>query len=133
MNVALPGKAVRVNFGYYSLTATLIACGEYPAGFQASRPARLLRYRVLPGEPARLPEPVPEPLQPDEPDTRQFFFVLDGVLTLELGGKEHWIITQQGIEIPPDSKHQPRNDTDSAVEFIVISQPTLRGDRTDLT
>jgi len=50
-----------------------------------------------------------------------------------LEGKEHWIITQQGIEIPPDSKHQARNDTDSAVEFIVISQPTLRGDRTDLT
>lgn len=62
-----------------------------------------------------------------------FFFVLNGVLTMELEGKEHQIGIQQGIEIPPGSKHQARNDNDSAVEFIVISHPTTRGDRIDLT
>lgn len=32
--------------------------------------------------------------------SRQFFFVLNGVLTMELEGKEHQIGIQQGIEIP---------------------------------
>ena len=64
--------------------------------------------------------------------SRQFFFVLDGVLTMELEGKAHRIVAQQGIEIPPGSKHQARNDTGSPVEFIVISHPTTRGDRSDL-
>jgi len=52
---------------------------------------------------------------------------------MELERKEHRIVAQQSIEIPPGSKHQARNGTDAAVEFIVISHPTLRGDRTDLT
>lgn len=63
---------------------------------------------------------------------RQFFFVLQGVLSIELEGETHNIRTQQGLEIPPGSKHQARNDTDSPVEFMVISHPTTRGDRSDL-
>lgn len=51
---------------------------------------------------------------------------------MELEGKEHQVGIQQGIEIPPDSKHQARNDTEYAIKFIVISLPTMRGDRTDL-
>jgi mannose-6-phosphate isomerase-like protein (cupin superfamily) len=64
--------------------------------------------------------------------SRQFFFVLDGVLTMELNGEKHQIAARQGIEIPPEAKHQARNESDSAVEFIVISHPTTRGDRSDL-
>lgn len=64
--------------------------------------------------------------------SRQFFFVLDGVLTMELAGENHTIGARQGIEIPPGARHQARNDADSAVEFLVISHPTTRGDRTDL-
>ncbi|MCS4269767.1 MULTISPECIES: cupin domain-containing protein [Raoultella] len=64
--------------------------------------------------------------------SRQFFFVLQGVLTMELAGKRLEIGAQQGLEIPPGSEHQARNDSDSAVEFIVISHPMTRGDRTDL-
>lgn len=51
---------------------------------------------------------------------------------MELAGKRHEIGAQQGLEIPPGSEHQARNDSNSAVEFIVISHPTTRGDRTDL-
>lgn len=65
--------------------------------------------------------------------SRQFFFVVTGVLTMELEGKKYEIGALQGIEIPSESKHQARNDTESPVEFIVISHPTTRGDRTDLT
>jgi len=64
--------------------------------------------------------------------SRQFFFVLEGVLTMELEGKKHNIGARQGIDIPPQAKHQARNDADTATEFLVISHPSPRGDRTDL-
>lgn len=64
--------------------------------------------------------------------SRQFFFVLQGVLSMELEGEVHDISAQQGIEIPPHAKHQARNNSDAPVEFIVISHPTTRGDRNDL-
>lgn len=64
--------------------------------------------------------------------SRQFFFVLDGVLTMELEGEKHEISARQGIEIPPGAKHQARNDADSAVEFLVISHPSTQGDRIEL-
>lgn len=65
--------------------------------------------------------------------SRQFFFVLKGMLTMELNGEKHQIGSQQGIEIPPQAKHQARNDSGAEIEFLVISQPTSRGDRTDLS
>lgn len=64
--------------------------------------------------------------------SRQFFYVLQGVLTMELEGERHAIGPLQGIEIPPGAKHQARNDAASSVEFLVISHPTPRGDREDL-
>lgn len=64
--------------------------------------------------------------------SRQFFFVLKGVLSMELEGEIHHLFAQQGLEIPPEAEHQARNDSESPVEFIVISHPTTRGDRSDL-
>lgn len=64
--------------------------------------------------------------------SRQFFFVLKGTLSMELEGELHQLAAHQGLEIPPQSKHQARNDSDTSVEFIVISHPTTRGDRADL-
>lgn len=63
---------------------------------------------------------------------RQFFFVLSGELTMELEGKIHRLQAQQGIEIPPQARHQARNESGCEVEFLVISHPATRGDRTDL-
>lgn len=65
--------------------------------------------------------------------SRQFFFVLQGELMMELDGTMHNIRPQQGIEVPPQSRHQARNDSDAPVEFLVISHPTTRGDRFDLS
>ena len=65
--------------------------------------------------------------------SRQFFYVLEGELTMELEGVKHEMKARQGIEIPPEAKHQARNDSTLPVEFIVISHPTTRGDRTDLS
>lgn len=64
---------------------------------------------------------------------RQFFFVLQGELMMELEGKSHRLVAHQGIEIPPEAKHQARNDSSCDTEFLVISHPTTRGDRTDLS
>lgn len=64
--------------------------------------------------------------------SRQLFLVLDGVLTMELEAEKHQIAARQGIEIPPQAKHHARNESDNAVEFILISHPTTRGDRLDL-
>lgn len=63
---------------------------------------------------------------------RQFFYVLEGNLSMELEGVKHDIKARQGLEIPPGAKHQASNDSQLPVEFIVISHPTTRGDRSDL-
>lgn len=64
--------------------------------------------------------------------SRQFFFVLKGLLTMEVEGNILEISAHQGIEIAPLANHQARNNSDAPVEFIVFSHPTTRGDRTDL-
>ena len=61
--------------------------------------------------------------------SRQFFFVLSGMLTMELEGEIHAIPAHHGIEIPPGAKHQAQNLSGDDVEFMVISHPTTRGDR----
>lgn len=61
--------------------------------------------------------------------SRQFFFGLSGVATLEMAGELYKIAPQEGVEVAPGVPHQMRNDTDEEIEFLVISQPTTRGDR----
>lgn len=62
---------------------------------------------------------------------RQFFYVLSGQLTMELEGTSHLLLSSQAIEIPPLARHQAMNASDKDVQFLVISSPTTRGDRTD--
>lgn len=64
--------------------------------------------------------------------SRQFFFVLEGELTMEVEGVEHRLQAQQGIEILPGAKHQAQNKSRNSVTFLVISHPTTRGDRTEV-
>lgn len=60
---------------------------------------------------------------------RQFFFVLSGVLTMELEGTILKIQAHQGIQIDPNRPHQARNDGDVDTVFLVVSAPTTHGDR----
>jgi mannose-6-phosphate isomerase-like protein (cupin superfamily) len=60
---------------------------------------------------------------------RQFFFVLSGEATLELNQERQIIHPFQGVEVPPGVPHQVFNQSGADVEFLVISQPTTRGDR----
>jgi mannose-6-phosphate isomerase-like protein (cupin superfamily) len=61
--------------------------------------------------------------------SRQFFFVLSGSPTLEVNGERFILTSQEGVEVPPHIPHQMFNESESAAEFLVISQPTSKGDR----
>ena len=63
---------------------------------------------------------------------RQFFYILEGDAVIDLDGHRIAVQAGQGLEIPPGSPHQFRNDSTSEVRFLVISMPTTRGDREDL-
>lgn len=63
---------------------------------------------------------------------RQFFYILDGVATMEMNGEHLRLQRGQGLEVPPGTPHQFINETNADVHFLVISQPTTRGDRTNL-
>ena len=60
---------------------------------------------------------------------RQFFFVLDGVLTLEIEGSIVEVAAGSGCEIGPGEAHQVFNRSDAVAEFLVISQPPAQRDR----
>ena len=64
--------------------------------------------------------------------SRQFFFVLSGIATLELDGVHETLGPQQGLEVPPGMPHQIFNESDADVEFLVISQPPSHGDRVNI-
>ena len=64
--------------------------------------------------------------------SRQFFFILSGRAAIEVDGRLHEVDAGQGLEIAPGQVHQFRNDADTDVHFLVISQPSTRGDRRDV-
>lgn len=61
--------------------------------------------------------------------SRQFFYVLSGVLTMEIEGVTHAVPPGSGIEIAPSARHQASNRGGDDVHFLVISSPSTRGDR----
>ena len=61
--------------------------------------------------------------------SRQFFYVLDGTLTLEVEGVTHVLPPRTGIELPEGTAHQAINDSRADVQFLVISEPPSHGDR----
>ena len=63
---------------------------------------------------------------------RQFFFILSGHALMDVDGRSVNLSEGQGVEIAPGQAHQFRNDSAADVHFLVISQPSTRGDRTEL-
>lgn len=61
--------------------------------------------------------------------TRQFYFVLRGLATVESAAGHFEVAARQGIEIPPRLEHQMRNESDTDLEFLVISTRPPREDR----
>jgi mannose-6-phosphate isomerase-like protein (cupin superfamily) len=62
-------------------------------------------------------------------ESHQFFFVLSGIMIIEIEGKENELIVNEGIEVPAQSQHQVFNRSEKDVEFLVISQPNTKNDR----
>jgi mannose-6-phosphate isomerase-like protein (cupin superfamily) len=62
---------------------------------------------------------------------RQFFYILDGEGTMVFEDRQVVLEKGDGLEIPPQVRHQFRNESNADVHFLVISVPTTRGDRVD--
>ncbi|MGO4110177.1 cupin domain-containing protein [Paenibacillus sp. YAF4_2] len=62
-------------------------------------------------------------------ESQQFFFVLEGTATIEIAGEVHELHQHEGIHVAPHIPHQMFNKSDSDIQFLVISEPTTRGDR----
>ena len=60
---------------------------------------------------------------------RQFFYALQGELTLEVEGKEYALGAGEGLEVCPGQRHQAINRSASDARMLVISQPPSHGDR----
>ncbi|HXC97587.1 MAG TPA: cupin domain-containing protein [Edaphobacter sp.] len=60
---------------------------------------------------------------------RQFFYVLEGELTLEVEDHEFILQAGEGLEISPGQKHQAFNRSNSPTRILVTSQPPSHGDR----
>ena len=62
---------------------------------------------------------------------RQFFYVLEGELTMVFGSAEKVLRLGYGLEIAPGEVHQAVNRGPEPVRFLVTSQPPSHGDRVD--
>ena len=58
----------------------------------------------------------------------QFFYVLKGVLSFEVDGKEYDLSPRQGIEIGLSVPHRVFNRSAQDAEFLVVSTPPSHGD-----
>lgn len=61
--------------------------------------------------------------------SRQFFYALEGKLTLELDGQVYHLQNGQGLHVPPGAAHQARNESSANTRFLVVSTPRSHGDR----
>jgi mannose-6-phosphate isomerase-like protein (cupin superfamily) len=59
----------------------------------------------------------------------QFFYILEGEGTIVFDDHEVVLGKGQGLEIPPQVKHQFKNQSDTDVHFLVISVPSTGSDR----
>jgi mannose-6-phosphate isomerase-like protein (cupin superfamily) len=59
----------------------------------------------------------------------QFFYVLEGELTLEVDNHNVVLHPGEGLEISPGQRHQAINRSTAPTRFLVTSQPPSHGDR----
>ena len=63
---------------------------------------------------------------------RQFFYILEGEGTMVFEDHEVALRAGQGLEIPPQMKHQFKNQSNADVHFLLISVPSTHADRVNL-
>jgi mannose-6-phosphate isomerase-like protein (cupin superfamily) len=115
MSDALPGPVSRANAAHYAWGD---ACDGWPlvrtAGFSVTE--------------ERMPPGTAE-VRHRHARSRQFFYVLAGVMTIEVEGIFHALVAGAGLEVPPGAAHQPRNDGETDADFLLVSEPPTLGDR----
>lgn len=62
-------------------------------------------------------------------NAQQFFYIQRGTATFYLEEEKMLVTQEKGILIQPETKHYIANETNDRLDFLVISQPTTRGDR----
>lgn len=62
---------------------------------------------------------------------RQFFFVLEGELTIVQAGVSQCFRKLEGLEILPGTPHLVRNCSEKEAVFLVVSSPWTKGDRVE--
>jgi mannose-6-phosphate isomerase-like protein (cupin superfamily) len=60
---------------------------------------------------------------------RQFFFVLEGELTLEVEHHDFVLQSGEGLEVSPGQRHQAMNRSPRPMRMLVTSQPPSHRDR----
>ena len=63
---------------------------------------------------------------------QQFFYILSGIATFEINGLVYNVGQNRGICIKPGIKHRISNNSDTDLEFIVVSEPKSHGDRVNI-
>jgi mannose-6-phosphate isomerase-like protein (cupin superfamily) len=63
---------------------------------------------------------------------RQFFYVLNGELTMRFDDRSIVVRAREAIHIPPETAHQAANESKGPVQFLLISCPPSHGDRTNV-
>jgi len=61
--------------------------------------------------------------------SRQFFFVLEGELVIELAESVARLGVGEGLHIAPGEIHRVVNSAETPAQFLVISAPPSHGDR----
>ena len=61
--------------------------------------------------------------------SRQFMYVLSGEITIEVEHDTLVLKAGEGIEIPPQTYHQFRNESQDDARYLVISSPRSVNDR----
>lgn len=64
--------------------------------------------------------------------SRQFFYILEGTAAMQIGDETVLLRQGEGLEVPPQTPHQFRNDSEKDVSFLVISVPKSHDDRVNL-
>ena len=59
----------------------------------------------------------------------QFFYVLNGIATLEVAGTIYTLAANDGYHVPAGVPHTLSNQHEQTLEFLVVSAPPSRGDR----
>ncbi len=65
-------------------------------------------------------------------NARQFFYILQGEGTMSFGDQQVVLSQGDGIDVPPQVRHQFQNRSNADVHFLVVSVPTTRGDRVNV-